>query len=354
MSAGSIPGNAWQWKGAKPMSTEADVELRHETVDETLASSRLDAAMAALFPDLSRTRLKALIESGKVTVDGHPVLSPSRKVRMGAQLSLTLPPPEPATPKPENIPLDILFEDAALIVLNKPAGLVVHPGAGQHSGTLVNALLHHARGQLSGIGGVARPGIVHRLDKQTSGVMVVAKNDQAHRALSAQFADHGRSGALERSYQALVWGAPRPPRGRIEGAIGRDPHHPIRMAVRPDGKSAITQYDTVRHFITEHSEPPVATELICRLETGRTHQIRVHCTHIGHPLLGDPVYGTGFKTKIAKLNDAATTALDALNRQALHAATLAFEHPESSEIMRFSSPLPTDMQALIDALEGRT
>jgi RluA family pseudouridine synthase len=197
-------------------------------------------------------------------------------------------------------------------VLNKPAGLVVHPGAGQHSGTLVNALLHHARGQLSGIGGVARPGIVHRLDKQTSGVMVVAKTDLAHRALSAQFADHGRSGALERSYQAIVWGAPRPPKGRIEGAIGRDPHHPIRMAVRPDGKPAITQYDTVRHFITEHSEPPVATELICRLETGRTHQIRVHCTHIGHPLLGDPVYGTGFKTKIAKLNDAATTALDAL------------------------------------------
>ena len=314
---------------------------------------RLDVVLAAHHADLSRTRLKSLIEHGAVTIDDIAVTAPSRKVAAGERLAVTVPPPEPAVPAPEAIPLDILFEDADLIVLDKPAGMVVHPGAGQHRGTLVNALLHHARGRLSGIGGVARPGIVHRLDKDTSGVMVVAKTDGAHRALSGQFADHGRSGALERRYRALVWGAPRPARGTIETGLGRDPNHPTRMSVRKDGKHAVTHYETIDTFAgARDTDDALVAHLECRLETGRTHQIRVHLGHIGHPLLGDPLYGTGFRTKSAKLPERARMALDRLDRQALHAATLAFEHPVSDEILRFSTPPPADIAALTEALEA--
>jgi 23S rRNA pseudouridine1911/1915/1917 synthase len=334
------------------IETEAASERRESTVAANEAGQRLDAVLAAHHADLSRTRIKALITCGAVTVSGHTTEAPSRKVTEGEQLIVTLPPPEPAMPQPEAIPLDILFEDAHLVVLNKPAGMVVHPGAGQQHGTLVNAMLHHAKGQLSGIGGVARPGIVHRLDKDTSGVMVVAKTDQAHKALSKQFADHGRSGALERGYQALVWGRPRPTKGRIETGLGRDPNHPIRMAVRSDGKNAITHYEAVETYADQDSEAePLVAQLICRLETGRTHQIRVHCAHIGHPLLGDPLYGTGYRTKRSKLSEYAQIALDALQRQALHAASLAFEHPHSGEILRYSSPPPSDMARLIEAVE---
>ncbi|MEM8877126.1 MAG: RluA family pseudouridine synthase [Pseudomonadota bacterium] len=314
---------------------------------------RLDVVLATHHTDLSRTRLKSLIEHGSVAIDDIAVTAPSRKVTTGEQLAITVPPPEPAVPAPEAIPLNVLYEDDELIVLNKPAGMVVHPGAGQHHGTLVNALLHHAKGQLSGIGGVARPGIVHRLDKDTSGVMVVAKTDLAHRSLSKQFADHGRTGALQRQYEALVWGAPRPSRGTIETGLGRDANHPIRMSVRNDGKHAITHYETVGTFAgTQTAEDPAVAHLKCRLETGRTHQIRVHLNHIGHPLLGDPLYGTGYRTKSVKLTDKARAALDQLGRQALHAATLTFEHPVSREILEFSSLLPADIAALISALEA--
>ncbi|WP_342360774.1 RluA family pseudouridine synthase [Terrarubrum flagellatum] len=316
--------------------------------------ARLDATLAAAIDGLSRTRAQALIRDGAVTSDGVPLRDPA--LRIGAQgltVAVTIPDPVAAEPTPEAIPLDIVHEDADLIVINKPAGMVVHPSAGHDSGTLVHALLHHCAGGLSGVGGVMRPGIVHRLDKDTSGLMVAAKNDRAHRGLAAQFADHGREGALERRYQAIAWGAPHPARQTIDAALDRHPHDRERMAVTRGerGRFAITHVETIETFLgVDTKSPPVASLLHCALETGRTHQIRVHLAHIGHPLLGDPVYGPGFRTKIVKLGEPARDALENLNRQALHAGLLGFEHPVTGEHLLFEREPPADFAALIEAL----
>jgi len=252
-------------------------------------------------------------------------------------------------PRAENIPLAIVYEDDELIVIDKPAGFVVHPAAGNWTGTLVNALIAHCGTSLSGIGGVRRPGIVHRLDKDTSGLMVVAKTDRAHHGLAGQFADHGREGPLERAYLAFVWGAPDRPKGVIEKPIDRHPHARERMAVRAGGRPAITHWEVVGRYAGSDGRP-VAGLLDCRLETGRTHQIRVHLAAIGHPLLGDEVYGPGFRTKAALLTPDARAALEGLGRQALHAYLLAFQHPVTGEALSFRSELPDDLARLQSAL----
>jgi 23S rRNA pseudouridine1911/1915/1917 synthase len=324
-------------------------QLHEFTIAEEFAGKRLDVTLAALMPDMSRNRCQDLIRAGAVTLGGATISEPKHRVKQGETLTLKAPPPTDPTPQPENIPLDILFEDDALIVIDKPAGLVVHPAPGSETGTLVNALIHHCGESLSGIGGVRRPGIVHRLDKDTSGVMVVAKTETAHNHLAAQFADHGRTGALERVYAAIVWGVPNPAAGTIDTQIGRAPHNRLKQAVLKDdnGRQAITHYRLADRF----GQPPAETSLIeCRLETGRTHQIRVHLAHIGHPLLGDTLYGAGFATKSNRLSEEAQAALAALGRQALHAKTLAFEHPLSGAVMRFETDLPAEMAALVETL----
>jgi len=314
------------------------------------AGERLDRMLAALLADLSRTRLKALIEAGEVSIDGRNVTDPSARVNSGQHVEIRVPPPIPSRPRPQDIPLLVLYEDDSLIVVDKPAGLTVHPGAGTPDGTLVNALLHRCGASLSGIGGVERPGIVHRLDRDTSGVMVVAKSDRAHRDLAAQFADHGRTRGLERAYRAFVWGAPAPPAGAVDKPIARDPANPVKMAVRRGGREAVTHYMT--EAVYGPAGAPTAARLACRLETGRTHQIRVHMASIGHPLMGDAVYASGFATKSALLDPPGRAALDDLGRQALHAYLLVFEHPLTGEAMRFESPLPPDMKRLEDALSA--
>ncbi|MDP2409810.1 MAG: RluA family pseudouridine synthase [Pseudolabrys sp.] len=319
---------------------------------------RLDRVLAARIPSLSRSRLKALILAGQVTVEAgaeaparRTIRDPSMQVKSGEVVMVTLPPPEEAQPKGEDIPLTIVYEDDALIVIDKPSGLVVHPAAGHATGTLVNALIAHCGDSLSGIGGVKRPGIVHRLDKDTTGLMVVAKNDRAHRSLSAQFADHGRTNQMRRGYLAFVWGAPDRPRGTIDAPLDRHPHNRERRAVREFGREAVTHWELLETY-PGHDGKPVASLVACTLETGRTHQIRVHLAHIGHPIMGDETYGTGFKTKISRLGPEAQAALGALGRQALHAYLLAIEHPDSdtADVLEFRSELPGDLRRLRDAL----
>jgi 23S rRNA pseudouridine1911/1915/1917 synthase len=263
-----------------------------------------------------------------------------------------VPPPEPAEPEAEAIPLAIVHEDDDLIIIDKPKGLVVHPAAGNRSGTLVNALIAHCGASLSGIGGVKRPGIVHRLDKDTTGLIVVAKNDRAHQALAAQFADHGRTGPLQRGYLAFVWGVPDRPQGTIDAPIDRHPHARDKMAVRQGGREAVTHWEVLERYQGADGRP-VASLLACRLETGRTHQIRVHLAHIGHPLLGDDVYGAGFKTKAAHLGPTARESLADLGRQALHAYLLGFDHPSLGEFLEFRSELPADLARLRHELAAR-
>ncbi|WP_035982137.1 RluA family pseudouridine synthase [Bradyrhizobium sp. STM 3843] len=326
-------------------------------------SSRLDRVLAAKLPELSRSRLKALILAGQVSIgqvsigqtspDQGSVLvavrDPAYHVEAGDTITIDMPEAAAAEPAPENIPLQIVYEDADIIVIDKPAGLVVHPAAGHETGTLVNALIAHCGASLSGIGGVKRPGIVHRLDKDTSGLMVVAKNDMAHQSLSAQFADHGRTGAMERGYLAFAWGVPHRQHGTINAPIDRHPHAREKMAVRTRGREAVTHYEVQESFAGRDGKP-VASLLACRLETGRTHQIRVHLSHLGHPLLGDAVYGPHFKTKASQLGPAAQAALASLGRQALHAYLLVIEHPRSGELMHWESELPGDLAALRRAL----
>jgi len=320
-------------------------------VEPENAGERLDRFLSrsaeAAGQTLSRTRLKALIEAGEVTVNGVVALDPAKKVLAGARLEVEPPPPEDSPLVGEDIPLDVVFEDDHLIVLDKPAGLVVHPAAGHATGTLVQALIGHCGDSLSGIGGVRRPGIVHRLDKDTSGLLVVAKTDEAHRGLADAFADHGRTGSLEREYLALVWGNFLNQAGTIDLPLGRHPHHREKMAVVAEekGRFAITHWRVVAAY-------PTAALVACRLETGRTHQIRVHMAHIGHPLLGDSVYGGGFKTKANLLSDDARAALETLNRQALHAAVLGFDHPVTGEALRFESKPPEDFRKLSEALKA--
>ena len=306
------------------------------------AGDRTDRFIAGAIGSLSRSRVKALIEGGQLTRDGQPVTDPAAPVRPGARYALAIPPPEPTKPQGQDIPLTILFEDRDLIVLDKPAGLVVHPAPGNPDGTLVNAVIAHAGEDLSGIGGEARPGIVHRLDKETSGVMVVAKSDRAHQALSKQFAERD----LERSYLALAWGLPEPTAGEIGGAIGRHPTDRKRMAVvTRGGKPALTRYTVEKAWGT-------ACSLVrLKLMTGRTHQIRVHMAEIGHPLVGDPVYLRRTPATARQLPEAARTSLLGFPRQALHAAVLGFRHPVTGHMLRFSTPIPPDMAALLDLLD---
>jgi 23S rRNA pseudouridine1911/1915/1917 synthase len=309
------------------------------------AGERLDRVLAARIADLSRSRLKALILAGEVAIGGRTIRDPGHHVNVGDAIVVEVPPPEPAEPAPEDIPLDIIFEDDQIIVIDKPKGLVVHPAAGNWTGTLVNALIAHCGDSLSGIGGVRRPGIVHRLDKDTTGLMVVAKTDRAHASLSAQFADHGRSGLMQRAYLAFAWGVPDRPKGTIDQPIGRHPRARDKMAVRPDGREAVTHWEVLERY-SGSDGAPVASLLACRLMTGRTHQIRVHLASIGHPLLGDNTYGSGFRTKTARLPPEASHALAALGRQALHAYLLGVEHPSRGEYLEFRSELPGDLGGL--------
>jgi 23S rRNA pseudouridine1911/1915/1917 synthase len=318
------------------------------------AGGRLDRLLAVHIGELSRTRLKALIEAGAVAVDGRTIRDPGHRVNSGALIVIDIPPPAAAKPAAEPIPLEVVYEDADIIVIDKPKGLVVHPAAGHSSGTLVNALIAHCGESLSGIGGERRPGIVHRLDKDTTGLMVVAKNDRAHKALAAQFASHGRDGGpFERSYLAFAWGAPDRPRGIIDKPIDRHQVARDRMAVREGGRQAVTHWQVLERYGADKatrrvgkSVEPVASLLACRLETGRTHQIRVHLASIGHPLLGDQAYGAGFRTKTVLLPEPAQIALAALGRQALHAHILSITHPISDKILRFRSELPADLARL--------
>lgn len=314
------------------------------------AGQRLDQWLAAASgEELSRSRVQDLIRAGMVAIGGAPVREPKHKMKGGESVALRLPEPEPAEPQGEDIPLKVIFEDDQLIVIDKPAGLVVHPGAGNWTGTLVNALIHHCGTSLSGIGGVARPGIVHRLDKDTSGVMIAAKTDLAHRALSEAFADHGRTGDLERAYLALVWGAPPRSAGTIDAPLGRSTKDRTRQAVVPEGRSDARH--AVTHFAIKERYGPKGGEAAaclveCRLETGRTHQIRVHMTHIGHPVVGDAEYAGAFRTKANRLPEPARSAALGFPRQALHASLLAFRHPVSGKILRFEADLPNDMAEL--------
>ncbi len=323
----------------------ADHRTETVTIAANQAGERLDRALAAAIADLSRSRLKALILAGEVTIDGRTVRDPGQRVNAGNAIVVALPPPESATPAPEDIPLNIKFEDDDIIIIDKPRGMVVHPAAGNATGTLVNALIGHCGASLSGIGGVRRPGIVHRLDKDTTGLMVAAKTDRAHTKLSAQFADHGRTGPLRRGYLAFVWGTPDRPRGTINLPIDRHPHARDKMAVREGGREAITHWEVLERY-PGPSGKPIASLLACRLETGRTHQIRVHLAHAGHPLIGDQLYGSGFRTKSAHLSIDAAAALEALSRQALHAYLLAIEHPVTGKTMEFRSELPADLARL--------
>jgi len=310
------------------------------TVAPSQAGLRLDRWLAESLPDLSRSRLQALIDQGALRSGEAVVESASRKVKAGETYLLNVPPPEPAEPAAQDIALDIVYEDEDLIVIDKPAGVVVHPAPGSPDSTLVNALLHHCAGSLSGIGGVKRPGIVHRIDKDTSGLLVVAKHDRAHHGLAAQFAEH----SIERVYNAVVWGVPLPRHGQVEGPIGRNPADRKKMAIVGGGKPALTYFRAIDVF------GDYASLVECRLATGRTHQIRVHMTSIGHPLVGDQLYGKGRLT--GRAPEPAKSLLTAFPRQALHARTLGFEHPISGKKVLFESNIPKDFNELVNSLKG--
>jgi 23S rRNA pseudouridine1911/1915/1917 synthase len=314
-------------------------------------SNRLDRVLAVRVAELSRSRLKALILAGQVAVRGVAVRDPAHHVAAGDTLTIEVPETVAAEPGGENIALDIVYEDDDIIVIDKPRGLVVHPAAGHETGTLVNALIAHCGTSLSGIGGIRRPGIVHRLDKDTTGLLVAAKNDRAHQSLTAQFADHGRTGAMRRGYMALVWGVPNRQRGTVDAPIDRHPHAREKMAVRQSGRAAVTHWEIQESFNGRDGKP-VAALLACELETGRTHQIRVHLAHIGHPLMGDAVYGPHFKTKASHIGPLSQEALTALDRQALHAYLLVLEHPKTGTILEWISDLPEDLIRLRDDLRA--
>jgi len=306
-------------------------------VEPDKAGSRLDRLLADSLPDLSRTRLQALITGGRVASGHGTADDPAMRVRPGQAFTVTVPPQPPEMPQPQAIPLDVVYEDEHLLVIDKPAGLVVHPGAGNPDGTLVNALLAHTAGKLSSIGAPLRPGIVHRIDKDTSGLLVVAKTDAAHRDLAEQFARH----SVERAYHAIVAGQPRPPSGKIMRAIARGPDRVRMTTVERGGKPAVTYYRTMVAYGAR------ASLVECRLATGRTHQIRVHMAFIGHPIVGDAVYGKG-GTRLAQRN---ISAAPGFSRQALHACLIGFRHPDTFATLRFQSAMPTDINILIRTLE---
>lgn len=332
------------------------------TADDTEAGQRLDKWLSS-WTELSRARIRTLVEDGQVRANGDIVGKVTRKIVAGAEYAVFVPPPVDDTPLPEDIPISILFEDEHLIVLNKSSGMTVHPAPGSRSATLVNALLFHCADSLSGIGGVMRPGIVHRLDKDTSGVMVVAKSDKAHRGLSRQFAKH----TIERAYVALVRNRPNPRQGRVATRLARSAHDRKKQAVvrgtdnnldfTDHGRHAVTHYETLRGFGQKKNSSvgtPVVSEVECRLETGRTHQIRVHMAHINCPLLGDPLYGNqkAFLSDKSAEEARVREAVAAFKRQALHARLLGFTHPLTKETLSFETPPPADYQSLVDALSG--
>lgn len=322
---------------------------RRAVVAADQAGWRLDRFLALAFGDISRSRLQQLIEGGAVTHTRKTIRDSNFRVKPGEAYTVSVPPPAPAILQGQDIPLNIIYEDKDLVVIDKPAGLVVHPAAGNPDGTLVNALIAHCGASLSGVGGEARPGIVHRLDKDTSGLLVAAKNQRAMGSLAKQFANH----TIERAYHAVVWGAPRAGEGVVEGLIGRNPFDRKRMAVlRGGGKAARTRYRLIEKF--GDPEKPIASLIECRLETGRTHQIRVHLTHIGHPLIGDPSYGKSRQAPRAKTTaqEVAFGAAASFPRQALHAFVLGFQHPTLHKTMRFESPWPADLAGLISALRS--
>jgi 23S rRNA pseudouridine1911/1915/1917 synthase len=307
------------------------------TVRPEQAGQRMDRVLADLLPPLSRSRVKSLIEAGHLSCNGHQITEPASTVRLSMELDLYIPPPAPASPQAENIALNILYEDSDLIVLDKPAGLVVHPAPGNETGTLVNALIGHCGSSLVGIGGERRPGIVHRLDKDTSGIMVVAKTEPVHIALSADFAAR----RIDRAYKAICWGVPAPAEGEYEGAIGRDKRDRKRMAmVSNGGKAALTRYKLLQAFGN------YAALVECRLATGRTHQIRVHFSAHGHPLVGDPVYLRRIPAIARNASPEARDAALDFPRQALHAARLGFTHPGTGKTMSFETPVPEDFMTL--------
>ncbi len=316
--------------------------------------NRLDKVISERQDSLSRVRIQNLIKKGEVEIirnkHTQKIEDPAWRVKHDDEIILRLPPAEDTTHKGENIPLNVLYEDAALIVINKPSGMVVHPAPGHHSGTLVNALIAHCGDSLSGIGGQKRPGIVHRLDKDTSGVMVVAKTDTAHRALGEQFSAHGKDGRMQRSYFTFVWGRLLPVTGRVDAALSRHPHHrtKIHVSKNPKARFAVTHYKRLNMWGT----PPVISLVECQLETGRTHQIRVHMAHIGHPIVSDALYGSSQITRLNTLAPAITQAIKAMSRQALHAISLGFEHPITHAPMSFTAPLPFDMARVQEALEN--
>ena len=301
------------------------------------ADLRLDKFLATSFPDFSRARLQALLADGRVRRDGVQIAEGSARVKPGQHFSVNVPPPKPATPEPEAIPLDVLFEDEHLLVLEKPAGMVVHPAPGHDRGTLVNALLSHCKDSLSGIGGVQRPGIVHRLDKDVSGLMVVAKHDKAHIGLSAQFTVHN----IDRAYEAIVWGVPSEAKGKVDQPIGRHPKDRKRMAVVANGKRAVT------HFELVESAGLGAARMLLMLETGRTHQIRVHLGTLGLGIIGDPIYRP---KRIPKVNEELGRNIKSLKRITLHACRLGLKHPVSGEKLSFNRPAPLVFNALFDQL----
>ncbi len=324
--------------------TASETARRYEvTAAAAEDGTRLDRLLAQHLPQHSRSRIKALVVAGHVTADGATISDPSHRVKPGQSFAITVPEARPAKPKGQVIALDIVYEDADLIVVNKPAGMVIHPAPGNPDMTLVNALIAHCGASLSGIGGELRPGIVHRLDKDTSGLVVAAKNDLAHRALSTAFAAHD----IERAYLAVVWGAPAPAAGEIGGNIGRHPTDRKKMAiVARGGKAALTRYRVLRRL------GPAASLVECRLATGRTHQIRVHMAAIGHPVVGDPTYGRMTAARSSVLGEGTRKAVQDFRRQALHAYLLGFEHPGSHVPVRWEAEIPSDMKALIQVLEG--
>ena len=328
-------------------TSSGDGTVRLAAVSAEQAGFRLDRFLTGALVDLSRSRLQGLIEEGAVWRAGATIRDGNTRVKPGEIYEVRVPEPVPAEPRGQDIPLSIVYEDADLIVIDKPPGLVVHPAAGNPDGTLVNALIAHCGASLGGIGGVARPGIVHRLDKDTSGLLVAAKTDRAMASLAKQFAAH----TVQRAYNAVVWGSPRLGDGMIEGDIGRNPFDRKRMAVvRNAGKAARTRYRVIERF--GDAGRPLASLLECRLETGRTHQIRVHLTHLGHPLIGDPSYGKARVAPRAK-TEAEVTAYAAASgfpRQALHAWLLGFQHPTTHEDIRFESAWPADFSGLVEAL----
>lgn len=332
-------------KTSKAVQNEEDTH--HIIIEEAHGGMRLDQVLSQEIETLSRTRLKKLIESGEVLLNDVSCTSPSKKLETGDEIILNVPPPSDWYPQAQDIPLEIIYEDDDVLVVNKQAGLVVHPGAGNKDGTLVNALLYHCGDSLSGIGGVLRPGIVHRLDKDTSGLMVVAKNDMAHQGLSEQFSDR----TLSRKYKALVMGVPMPPKGDVDLPIGRNHKNRLLMAINhQNGKSAKTFYTVIERFRDQFAL------IECALESGRTHQIRVHMAAINHPLLGDPAYGpqpTAVKSRLHKagFSEDIVNAVMTFPRQMLHAYALSFEHPATGEVLEFSSILPDDMQDIVEKLK---